>query len=226
MTCLRWSKPSNRFRELCINTLKLETPPNGYVNPPCAVCVVPVFKPGNCADCIPEPAFTYRVTPSIDGNGPGSGTPSAGCCSDYNREFLCYAYSSCEWRSEELELGASGSGGTVTCTDVALGPRRSRVVLRAFRTLISGIERTVWTVTVNWKTLSGSGFPGYLTKNHIIARGHASIVDCYEPVTAPYYSRELKTGLGGSGFTQWANPCCSGTNGGFDVTMSATVEPL
>lgn len=220
--CFTWSQTSDKsITGLCSMELPMETAymmRNG-----CPICISPRSLFGVCNGCTEPPPAAYRVTVALDSNGPAAGNPDIGCGSEYNREFICYSSEPCVWESIEREKSCAFGFGVVVCGNVTTN-RRPRVKLQIFATTIDDVLVTRWVVTVAWSLSAGPGFPTnmFSNANSVIARGHASGLDCYEPVIADFYNSILPVGIPATA----ANPMLAYSMGGDQVTMSATIRPL
>lgn len=177
-TCITWSQPDDKhFRGLCGNEFRRETPPAGVRGSDCTTCAAPIQIFGNCSSCLPAPSAIYRVTVSL-----GPGVSAAGCCDEYQREFLVFAVAACRWESEERELGASAGYYSLPVICTTESRNRARIVLLNTITYVAGIPQTQWIVQVNWCTRSSAGFSGYITRHTAQSRGKATKLDCSQPV--------------------------------------------
>lgn len=225
--CFTWSQASDKsITGLCSMELQMETVRN--MRNGCPVCISPRPLFGVCNGCVEPPPAAYRVTIALDSNGAGAGNPDMGCGAEYNREFICYSSEPCVWESIEREKSCTASvlSPNVTCGNITTS-NRARVKLQVFATTIADVLVTRWVVTAAWSIRAGPGFPSWLFSNpcSVTARGHASGLDCYEPVSASYYSRVWSLGDGSAG-SGGGNPMLAYDYGGSLVTMSATIRPL
>lgn len=236
MGCLSWSKKdADHFRPLCINTLRLETPPDGFEFSNCSVCVAPTARYGACADCPRPPAYCYKVTLNFDPDGPSFGSsPATGCSSDYIRSFLLYYVSTCRWESAELEFGIKEDpfwvfpDYSVICVSGAgLLPDvpRPRVVMTLATETHLGANVTSWTVQANFRNQTGGGgLPIRWGKERgVVAKGWAKHVDCMEAVFCPFSTRNANAPASVDSSTPFLNQ--NNANSAF-VTMTAQVTPL
>jgi len=217
--CREWTQPDGlHFRGLCGNEFMPKTGAEG-----CNICMTPVAM-SLCAACS-EFRPAYWVTVDMKGNG--LDYTDRGCgVSQYNLKFLVKNTGICKWESDEPELGCWGAGSSpldpVNC--ISGGPdSRRRVVLDASSITVGGVTHLRWTVTVNWRTPGGFGFPLTLMtrQNHVRAQGSVPATTCTASVTCAYLSRSLQFGLPPD---RWANPFVAFSYGGVSVIAAATVE--
>ena len=217
--CREWTQPDGlHFRGLCGNEFMPKTGAEG-----CNICATPTAIT-LCAACS-EFRPAYWVTVDMKGNG--FDYTDRGCgVSQYNQRFLVKNTGPCKWESDELELGCWGSpispASPVNCISGGPGSRR-RVVLDASNTTVSGVTHLRWTVTVNWRTPAGGGFPMTLMTelNDVKAQGSVPATTCTAPATCKFLSSALRSGLPPD---RWANPFVMFVYGGPSVIADATVE--